>query len=231
MSKQVIEKACKHVKSYKPNEFDIRFNPNLFQPIVKLADDMDQLNKDRDQLKQACEFLLTVQIPMLVKDLLEHSIFITDGVTLCETMHSRGINIRYLGHLVQQMSSHEPLSYVRSIAINELVSRSCKRVFKQYVQAVSSSHLSYAVAHFLNCLLSHHVKTNSNNEQSTSPGSEAAAAETKSKKSKKKKNKGSVHKLSVLDQQALDWNTLTTRSLWTQISEEAMAHYHFDIKL
>lgn len=36
--KAIIENACKHVNSWKITEFDIRFNPNLFQPIVRLAD-------------------------------------------------------------------------------------------------------------------------------------------------------------------------------------------------
>ena len=225
---QVIEKACKFINSHKPNEFDIRFNPNLFQPIVKLADDLEQLHKDKSQLKEACEFLLTVQMPALVKDLLEHTIFVTDGFTLCETMHSRGINIRYLGHLMGQISQYETLSYLHSIGVNELVSRSCKRVFKQYIQSVASSHLSHAVAHFLNCFLSHHVKAACSG---ASGEHEGEAAESKSKKSKKKKNKANANKVSVGDQQALEWNALTTRSLWTQISEEAMAHYHYDIKM
>ena len=114
-SQQIIEKACKHVNSYKSNEFDIRFNPNLFQPLVKMADnaeECEQLIKDKMQLKEACEFLLNVQVPGLVKDLLEHGIFITDGSILCETMHSRGINVRYLGYLVEQVAKHDTLSYV-----------------------------------------------------------------------------------------------------------------------
>jgi len=84
---------------------------NLFQPCVRLVED-EQLASDKKQLKDACAFLLEVQVPGLVKDLLEHAIFITDGVTLCETMHSRGINIRYLGYLVQQIAEHETLSYI-----------------------------------------------------------------------------------------------------------------------
>lgn len=236
-SNQIIEKACQHVNSYKSNEFDIRFNPNLFQPNVKLVDDIEQLNKDKNQLKEACDFLLNIQIPLLIKDLLEHVIFITDGVTLCETLHSRGINIRYLGHLMQQISKYETLSYVHSIGVNELVSRSCKRVFKQYIQSVSSSHTSYAISHFLNCFLSNHVKINQSstastdsNQQSTSPSTnDPTEALTKSKKNRKKNQKKN-NKI-VFQDQSLEWNTLSPRSLWTQISEELMAHYHYDISM
>lgn len=239
-SNKVIEKACEHINSYKANEFDIRFNPNLFQPIVKLADDVEQLNKDKKQLKEACQFLLTVQIPMLIKDLLEHAIFITDGVTLTETMHSRGINVRYLGHLMQQVAKHESLSYIYNIGMNELVSRSCKRIFKQYMQTISCSHISYAVSHFLNCFLGNHVKVSNNNnnntEQSTQQTTSTADANTeqlsaKAKKNKKKNAKKN-NKISVLqDSQALDWNNLTSRSLWTQIAQEAKAHYDYELKM
>lgn len=70
------------------------------------------IEADKNMLKEACEFLLTIQIPSLVKDLLDHAIFITDGFTLSETMHSRGINMRYLGHLLEQIAKHESLSYI-----------------------------------------------------------------------------------------------------------------------
>lgn len=235
---QIIQKACEHVNSYKSNEFDIRFNPNLFQPIVKLADNEEQLNKDKKQLKEACEFLIMVQVPNLIRDMADHAIFITDGVTLCETMHSRGINIRYLGHLMEKIADIESLCYIRSIGMNELVSRSCKRVFKKYLQTVTNSHLSYAISHFLNCFLSMHVKSsnqgsnqqeayvNTNNKDECN---EHTKISKKNKKKNQKKNNNS-NKVAFHDEY-LEWNTLTSRTLWTQIVEEAMAHYHFEIKI
>jgi hypothetical protein len=56
--------------------------------------------------------LISVQIPLLIKDLLEHAIFITDGATLCETLHARGINLRYLGYFLEKIAPHEALSYI-----------------------------------------------------------------------------------------------------------------------
>lgn len=165
-SQQIIADACAHVQSWKTTEFDIRFHPNLFQPVCQLADDTLTLAKDKSLLNDACKHLVSVQLPAMVRDLCDHSIYIIDGATLCETMHARGINVRYLGTLVDLLAKHEhqqpqqsqQLSYVHAIALNELVSRCVKRVFRQYVQAVSSLSLSQAVAHFLNCYLSNYVK-------------------------------------------------------------------------
>jgi protein TIF31 len=203
-SVQIIQNACKHVNSYKDTEFDIRFNPNLFQPIVKLADELEKIEADKKLLNEACEYLLLVQVPLLIKDLLDHAIFITDGVTLCETLHSRGINLRYLGHVLEQIAKYETLSYVFSIGMCELVSRCAKRIFRQYIQGVSGLSLSAAVAHYLNSYLSLTFKSNGNvtttnlngsppnasNGQIVSPNeTESTISKTAVKKSRKKNQK------------------------------------------
>ena len=157
-----VQNACKHVNSFKDTEFDIRFNPNLFQPIVKLADEPDKIEADKKMLNEACEHLLTVQVPLLIKDLLEHAIFITDGVSLCEALHSRGINLRYLGYVLEKMAKNETLSYIYSIGMCELVSRCSKRIFRQYIQGVSGLNMSAAVAHYLNSYLSLTFKSSNN---------------------------------------------------------------------
>jgi len=110
---------------------------------------------------------------------------------------------------------------------------------------VSSSHLSQAISHFLNCYLGNFVKsqqkhvesqadtsastTTLNGASSTSPTPED---KSKSKKNKKKANK-KANKLIMTEDHgiSLDWNTLTPKTLWTQISDESMAQYHYEIVL
>jgi len=67
------------------------------------------------------------------------------------------------------------------------------------------------------------------NSKSASPTPEE---KTKQKKSKKKANKKAT-KLIVAQEGgvSLEWNTITSRSLWTQISDECMAQYHYEITL
>ena len=35
-SREIIQSACRSIGSVKDNEFDVRFNPDLFQPLVTL---------------------------------------------------------------------------------------------------------------------------------------------------------------------------------------------------
>ena len=218
-STKIIEDACKHVGSWKSTEFDIRFNPNLYQPAVKLADSEDLIKSDKKLLNEACEFLVNVQIPLLVKELLEHSIFITDGTTLSDTLHSRGINIRYLGYLLDQIKKYETLSYIYTIGINELVNRCAKRVFRQFIQSVPAVNLSASIAHFLNCYLSNYVKTSSLGQ--------VDSVDIKMNKKRKKNQNKKRGQLEINN----DWANLNQRSLWSQINEEAMAQYKFSLKL
>ena len=36
-SREIIQSACRSIGSIKDNEFDVRFNPDLFQPHVALS--------------------------------------------------------------------------------------------------------------------------------------------------------------------------------------------------
>ena len=247
---QIIEDACKHVGSWKSSEFDIRFNPNMYQPHVRMEENADSLDKDTSLLKEASEYLTNVQLPQFIKELVEHTLFVCDGSTLSDLMHSRGINMRYLGTLVKQLrtnpsDTNTSTDYVYAIGVNELVSRCSKRVFRQYIQNVSNLNLSTAIAHYLNCYLSNFVKT-SNANSASSNGSAAApsqalsattaapsggGASSEAAKKKKKNQKKGVNKQNSLDQNSNEWQSLTPRSLWAQIREEAQAQYDYELKV
>lgn len=57
-----------------------------------------------------------------------------DGVTLVESLHARGINVRYLGKIANMLSSIKQLEYLYSIAVSELVTRAAKHIFVSYLQ-------------------------------------------------------------------------------------------------
>ena len=66
-TKEIVRKAAQSVGSLNDNEFDIRFNPDVFSPGVKHLDPTGETLKKQIQLvKDAAEFLLTVQIPAFV---------------------------------------------------------------------------------------------------------------------------------------------------------------------
>lgn len=55
------------VGSLKDEEFDIRFNPDVYSPGIRHCDKLDpSLSKQRQLVKDAADFLLIIQIPTFV---------------------------------------------------------------------------------------------------------------------------------------------------------------------
>lgn len=57
-----------------------------------------------------------------------------DGTSLSESLHTRGINIRYLGKIADTLSKVKQLEYLHSIAVGELIMRGAKHIFTSYMQ-------------------------------------------------------------------------------------------------
>ena len=89
-TKDIVRKASQAVGSLKETEFDIRFNPDVFSPGVRHApSDADEHAKQADLIRDAADFLLTVQIPAFIRDCLDHSSVPMDGQTLADNLHNR----------------------------------------------------------------------------------------------------------------------------------------------
>ncbi|XP_054268542.1 clustered mitochondria protein homolog isoform X2 [Macrosteles quadrilineatus] len=218
-TKEIVKKAALAVGSLKETEFDIRFNPDVFSPGVKHTDpDGSSLKKERQLVKDAADFLVTAQIPTFIRDCLDHSGAPMDGVTLSEGMHTRGINIRYLGKIANMLSKVNQLEYLHNIAVAELITRSAKHVFTTYMQSTELMCLSAAISHFLNCFLS----------SCQMPHPVQAADELQSKTSKRRnKRKGRMNHL--LSSDSNEWANLTPKSLFQQIRGELKAYYDWDL--
>lgn len=66
-TKEIIRKASEAVGSLKDSEFDIRFNTDVFSIGVRHSEtNLEALRRERQLVKDAAEFLLTVQIPAFV---------------------------------------------------------------------------------------------------------------------------------------------------------------------
>lgn len=218
-SREVVLNACKAVGSISNTSFDIRFNPDLFSPGVRFPDDSaDDVQKQKQLLKDGAAFLVSCQIPLLVKDCLDHSALPMDGATLTEALHQRGINVRYLGSVldfVEKTPAKAQLEHFYRIGISELITRCAKHIFKTYLQGVELSALSAAVSHFLNCLLSSFPDAVAH-----LPADELVSR----RKSRKRRNRvpGSGDNTA--------WASLTPSELWKNIASEAQSYYHFTIQ-
>ncbi|KAE8295352.1 Clustered mitochondria protein-like protein [Larimichthys crocea] len=218
-SREVVLNACKAVGSISNTSFDIRFNPDIFSPGVRFPDDSaDDVQKQKQLLKDAAAFLVSCQIPSLVKDCLDHSALPMDGATLTEALRQRGINVRYLGSVlefVDKTPAKAQLEHFYRIGISELITRCAKHIFKTYLQGVELSALSAAVSHFLNCFLSSFPDAVAH-----LPPDELVSR----RKSRKRRNRvpGGGDNTA--------WASLTPTELWKNIASEAQSYYNFTIQ-
>ncbi|KAF8466946.1 clustered mitochondria-domain-containing protein [Kalaharituber pfeilii] len=136
--------------------FEFALNPDVFsgqQPQTE--EEKAEMLKDEDNVRSACSFLVGRVIPGLIEDLKEGDVGSPmDGYSLSRLMHKRGINIRYLGTLVNLASEHgSKLESIKTIAIQEMIARSCKHVLNVLLRNLPQPLTSYCISHFLNCLL------------------------------------------------------------------------------
>ncbi|XP_014474024.1 PREDICTED: clustered mitochondria protein homolog isoform X1 [Dinoponera quadriceps] len=216
-TKEVVRKAAAAVGSLRDAEFDVRFNPDVYSPGVKHPDPNGvDLKKQKQLVKDAADFLLTVQLPTFIRECLDHTAASMDGGTLVEALHGRGINVRYLGKLAAMLAAVPQLQYLNYIAVSELILRSAKHIFTSYMQGTELMSLSAAISHFLNCLLSSaqiiHPQQNLEELQS----------KTAKRRNKRKGRNNGPH------QSEVEWASLTPKSLWQQIKGDLKAYYDWE---
>ncbi|XP_073421693.1 clustered mitochondria protein homolog isoform X2 [Dendrobates tinctorius] len=218
-SREVIRNACQAVGSVTETSFDIRFNLDIFSPGVRFPESSQaEVLNQKQLLKDAAAFVLSCQIPCLIKDCLDHNVVPMDGATLAEAMHQRGINMRYLGkviEIVKKFPLPSQLDHVYKILISEVITRSAKHIFKTYLQGVELSGLSAAISHFLNCFLSSFPSSVAH-----LPADELVSK----KKNKRRKNRN----LNSADNTA--WASVTHQELWKNIGSEAKAYFDFGLE-
>ncbi|XP_029163383.1 clustered mitochondria protein homolog isoform X2 [Nylanderia fulva] len=216
-TKEIVRRAAAAVGSLRDAEFDVRFNPDVFSPGVKHPDfNGVDLKKQKQLVKDAADFLLTVQLPTFIRECLDHTAAAMDGSTLVEALHGRGINVRYLGKLAAMLAAVPQLQYLNRIAVSELILRSAKHIFTSYMQGTELMGLSAAVSHFLNCFLSSaqiiHPQQNLEELQSKT---------AKRRNKRKGRNNGP-------QQSEVEWASLTPKSLWQQIKGDLKAYYDWE---
>jgi len=136
------------------SNFSFSLNPDAFSGQVPETDaDKEELAKDEQDVKLACEFLRATVLPELISDLKEGDVgFPMDGQSLSRLLHKRGINIRYLGKLAR-LAEGKRLECLRALTLQEMVSRAFKHVASKYLRYLPTPLTASCIAHLLNCLL------------------------------------------------------------------------------
>ncbi|XP_017838364.1 protein clueless isoform X2 [Drosophila busckii] len=246
---EVVKRACAAVGSLKEKEFDFRFNPDVFSPGIRHHESaetgLQSLAKQKRLVQDAAEFLVLKQIPSFVKEHMAHSSPPIDGQSLTESLHSHGINVRYLGKVIKMLSQMPRMDYLHRIAILELIVRATKHIYYTYMQSTEPLHLSAAISHFLNCLLTtgpvnaavssedaHKKQTRSaggkHNKHKAAKANKAQAAQNGNAASTGVSS-ASSNSSAATTSNNLDWTLFTPRSLWQQIRKEAKSYWNWEL--
>uniref|UniRef100_A0A8B9H8P4 Clustered mitochondria protein homolog n=1 Tax=Astyanax mexicanus TaxID=7994 RepID=A0A8B9H8P4_ASTMX len=190
-----------------------------FQGVHFPSESSKEIEEQKQLLKDAVAFLISNQIPAFIGSCLDHTTMPMDGFTLTEALHQHGINIRYLGTVlecIEKSSRMLALDHVYRIALSELITRCTKHLFKTYllVGAVEPSALSASVSHFLNCLLS---------SSPDAPGTQQMDRLASRRRSRRRRSRGSV------GGSLTAWASLTSCELWRMIQAEALEYYHYSM--
>ncbi|ERN14126.1 hypothetical protein AMTR_s00021p00245460 [Amborella trichopoda] len=102
-------------------------------------------------LEMAQKYYDDVALPKLVADFGSLELSPVDGRTLTDFMHTRGLQMRSLGHVVKLS---EKLSHVQSLCIHEMIVRAFKHILQAVVAAASrTGNLALSIAVALNLML------------------------------------------------------------------------------
>ncbi|EPS42807.1 hypothetical protein H072_3219 [Dactylellina haptotyla CBS 200.50] len=136
--------------------FNFSLNPDIFTgQKPQTEEESEQLKKDEEEIRQACQYLTEKVIPALIDDLKKGDVGSPmDGHSLSRLMHKRGINIRYLGSIATLAASEGPkLFAVKVLAEQEMIARACKHHLNSLLRDLASPLVAYCISHYLNCLL------------------------------------------------------------------------------
>ncbi|XP_061357089.1 protein REDUCED CHLOROPLAST COVERAGE 1-like isoform X2 [Gastrolobium bilobum] len=105
----------------------------------------------QDLVDLSRKYYTDVALPKLVADFGSLELSPVDGRTLTDFMHTRGLRMRSLGHVVKLS---EKLSHVQSLCIHEMIVRAFKHILQAVISAaVDKEKMASAIAGALNLLL------------------------------------------------------------------------------
>ena len=209
--KKVMEILCSSLEglgSVSESDFDLRFNMDLTSHLCKLAGDTEELQRDRKLCEELSEFIIHYTLPRFFIDCLHLQAMPVDSTSLTRMLHSRGINMRYLGRITELVSKREDLSHIRTICISDMIIRVVKRLMRREMGEAALSEMPAVITNALNSLFGC-VDT-------------PAAEETTGSRRKKSKKKS---------QRAKQENgTFTSQSLWTLVRSEIETYFGYKLE-
>ena len=126
------------------------FNTNVFKKI-KLAMSEEEIKVEEDKVMALATYLKETAIKNLIDNLQKTENIPTNSVTLSEFFHQNGVNIRYLGHIAEQVKEKN-MAQSKFLLEREVFIRCMKHIVNMYVRDFPSDELiSDLISHLFNC--------------------------------------------------------------------------------
>ena len=138
------------------SNFNLNLNPDVCTGQAPQTDEeKTEYAEDEREVRAVCDFLRDKIIPGLITELHDGDVgFPMDGVSLCQLLHKRGINVRYLGRLTELATAKGArLEAFVTVGLQEMIVRAFKHVSIRYSRHVPAVFAGSCVSHLLNCLL------------------------------------------------------------------------------
>ncbi|KAL8155095.1 clustered mitochondria protein [Apium graveolens] len=205
---------------------DILFNPNVFTDF-KLAGSHEEIKADEENVRKVGLYLRDVVLPKFNKDLCSLEVSPMDGQTLTDALHAHGINVRYIGK-VADGAKHLP--HLWDLCLNEIVVRSAKHIFKDFLRNSEDHELGPAMSRFLNCLFGNCQAISGKGVTSSSKVRTPNKDHTVHQASGKSiRGHGRLKQGVSVERKPMQYTGFTSDSLWSDIIEFAKVKYQFDL--
>lgn len=113
----------------------------------------DEVKAEEEKVTKLAKFLKEEAIQSLIKNLNRNEGVPTDSASLRDFFHQNGVNIRYLGHVANEIKEKN-LSQMHYMIEREVIIRCVKHILNQYIRENESDELLGAlISHIFNCLL------------------------------------------------------------------------------
>ena len=136
--------------------FNLALNPDVCSgQVPQSEEEKAEYEGDEKEVRAVCEFLRSEVIPELITDLYDSDVgFPMDGQSLCQLLHKRGINLRYLGRLATlAQEKGRRLQAFSTVILQEMVARAFKHILNQCLRHLPAIFAGSCISHLLNCLL------------------------------------------------------------------------------
>ncbi|KEF58707.1 protein TIF31 [Exophiala aquamarina CBS 119918] len=145
------------------SNFNLALNPDVCSGQVPQTDEeKEEYAADEKEVRAVSDFLRNKVIPDLLTDLHDGDVgYPMDGQSLCQLIHKRGINIRYLGRLAKAAAEKGDRLHAFSVVVlQEMVARAIKHILNGYLRHLPAIFASSAISHLLNSVLGADLNSN-----------------------------------------------------------------------